>query len=358
MRLLTARIQDFRNLAWVEADLAEPLHYIGGANGQGKTNLLEALSLITALRSFRTADPRTLPRHDGPGEARLWLQVAHERMGTSTVEIRLGRQGRELLLDGEPVRRLAGYLGLFPTVALAAQDIQLLRGGPQARRRFIDLTLAAVDAGYFTQLSRYHRCLRERNALLRDQAPPAQLRAFNQPLATAAIELIAARQEAVAWFAQQLGALYGKLSPAGEEPELHYQPDAEWTDLAGCLRDLDAAADRDRRAGTTTCGPHRDEFAFRLFRQRARAYASEGQQRAYVLALRLAQWRWFAERTGVQPVLLADDILGELDADRRARFWALLPADLQCLATGTGAPPPDGPGAAWRVWRMQAGKLA
>ena len=148
MRLLRLRAADFRNIGFAEVDLAGPRHFLLGANGQGKTNLLEAVGMLNALRSFRTRDVRTLLRH-GAKSARLRFEVEHERDGVTTVEMEFGAETKSVLVDGEPVRRFEDFVGRFPAAVFCSDDIALLRGSPpiagagstwRSRRRIPDIS--------------------------------------------------------------------------------------------------------------------------------------------------------------------------------------------------------------------------
>lgn len=357
MRLRHLAAQHYRNLALVSLDFAGDCTAFVGANAQGKTNLLEAIGLLTALRSFRQSDGRLLVAQ-GRSEAALFFRLAHERRGTTEVTVRLRPDGKEVTVDGERLTRLGDFIGRFPTVVFSSPDLQLVRGGPGLRRRFLDLALAAVDPAYFEALQRYQRALAGRNALLKDRADGAQLAAFEAPLAAAAAQLVAGRTVGLAALAPLLAAAYARLAPDGaERAALRYIPD-----LAGTTGEEHAAAlaahrERDLVVRATQRGPHRDDFELLLDNRCARDFGSEGQQRCLALALRLAQATWFRERTGTVPLVLADDVLGELDPERRRRFWSALDPAAQVFATGT-VPPEVAATGGWQVFAVSAGTVA
>lgn len=344
MRLASISLQDFRNVALARLQVAGDAVFIIGRNGQGKTNLLEAVGLVTALRSFRTTDNGTLVRW-GQREARIICELDHEREGVASLDIRLRAGGKDIALDGNPVPRLADIIGRFPTVALSSQDIQLLRGGPGLRRRFLDLLLAGADPRYFDALRRYTRALKERNALLKAGRPGPELNAFEVPLASAAVELIALRRAAVGELAPLVVETCRGIANIDEAPELAYRADlapaADTTaehQVEAYLELLARQRPRDLALQTTRHGPHRDDMDLRLKAHEAREFGSEGQQRGLVLSLRLAQARWLERRTGAVPIILADDVLGELDPVRREAFWNVLNPQAQVIATGTERP--------------------
>lgn len=352
MRLRSLTLQHFRNIPWAELVLSGRQQFFLGANGQGKTNLLEAAGFITALRSFRTTDPKVLPAQ-GQAEAAIACVVEHEQRGETRLTVRLRRDGRELWCDGEKISRVGDYLGKFPTVVFTSQDLLLVRGAPAARRRWVDLTLAAMDGEYLRALQIYHRALAERNSLLKVGAKGDELAAFEHALAPAGAELIARRITGLAELGQRATEFYARLADGAEPAALAYRPNAGEPTAAALRAKWESGRARDLQFRTTLAGPHRDDFEFSVGGRAAREYASEGQQRSLVLALRLAQAAWFHARGGVRPVLLADDVLGELDPARRQRFWAALDPEMQILATGTT--PPEAELGAWQIFRVAGG---
>jgi DNA replication and repair protein RecF len=353
MRLRKLTLRHFRNVGFAGLELNGRLQFLAGANGQGKTNLLEAAGFLTALRSFRTSESKLLVGH-GQQVAAVTFALEHERLGETHVIIKLRRDGKELWCDGSRVTRLADHLGKFPTVVFSSQDMLLVRGSPAGRRRWLDLTLAAMDAGYMAALQTYSRALAERNALLkRGGADERQLAAFEQILAPAAAELIARRIAGLDALSAALKNAYGQISGDTEKAGLTYEPNFSDASAEALLARLEAGRARDAQFRTTLTGPHRDDFHFSVRGTAAKDFASEGQQRSLVLALRIAQAAWFHAKSGVRPVLLADDVLGELDPERRRRFWAAVDPELQIIATGTS--PPDGALGAWQIFEVADG---
>jgi DNA replication and repair protein RecF len=353
MRLKKITLRHFRNVGFATLELAGRQQFLFGANGQGKTNLLEAAGFVTALRSFRATDNRLLIGH-GQSLAALALDLEHERRGDTHVTIKLRRDGKELWCDQTRVTRLGDHLGIFPTVVFSSQDQLLVRGAPAGRRRWLDQTLAAMDVGYLRALQTYARALLERNALLKSGRPAdAQLAAFEALLAPAGAELVARRTAALRELGAAVTRAYAGLCDDAEAAALAYEPNFAEASAEALLARWETGRARDLQFRTTLTGPHRDDFQFRVRRSAARDFASEGQQRSLVLALRLAQAEWCREKSGVQPVLLADDVLGELDPARRRRFWAAIPPDAQIVATGTILP--DAALGAWQVFDVADG---
>ncbi len=355
MRLRKLTVRHFRNVGFAALELSGRQQFLVGANGQGKTNLLEAAGFLTALRSFRTTDNKLLVGH-GEQVAVIAAEIEHERLGESKVTIKVRRDGKELWCDHTRITKLGEYLGRFPTVVFSSQDMLLVRGAPALRRRWLDLTLASMDAGYFAALQAYSKALAERNALLkRGNASGAELGAFEQVLAPAAAALIETRTAGMALLAGKVAAAYSKLcdAGAGEKGGLKYLPNFDEPRADALLARLEAGRARDAQFRTTLVGPHRDDFSFSVRGAAAKDFASEGQQRSLVLALRLAQAEWSHERSGVRPVLLCDDVLGELDPVRRRKFWGAVDAESQVIATGTSLP--DAELGEWQVFAVKDG---
>src|SRR3954469_10972871 len=240
MRLRKLTLRHFRNVGFAALEFSGRQQFLLGANGQGKTNLLEAAGLITALRSFRATDNKLLVGH-GQQCAAIACDVQHERLGDTLVTIKLRHDGKELWTDQTRVTRMADYLGHFPTVVFSSQDLQLVRGSPAGRRRWLDLTLAAMDPNYFRALQVFTRAVAERNALLkRGGAGDAQLSAFEQTLAPAAAELIALRGSGLLALGQSLKIAYARLCEDAEVASIVYEPDFPEASAEALLARLEA----------------------------------------------------------------------------------------------------------------------
>lgn len=356
MRLRKLTLRHFRNVGFATLEFSGRQQFLVGANGQGKTNLLEAAGFLTALRSFRGADNKLLVGH-GERTAAIACELEHERFGETHVTIKLTHDGKEIWCDQERIARMGDFLGRFPAVVFSSQDLQLVRGSPAGRRRWLDLTLAAVDPEYFRSLQTYTRALAERNALLKSgRGADGELSAFEQTLAPAAADLIARRGAGLAVLAATVEQAYARVSTAAEPAGLAYEPNFAEASTEALLARLESGRARDAQFRTTLTGPHRDDFRFTVKRTAAKDFASEGQQRSLVLALRLAQAEWFREKSGVRPVLLADDVLGELDPERRRRFWSAIDPQSQVIATGTQLP--DAELGVWQVFEVAAGTFS
>lgn len=354
MRFAAITLQDFRNLPLAEARFNGRRSFLLGRNAQGKTNVLEALGYVTALRSFRAAETRALIGLDCH-QAGMAFSVEHESFGSSRITVTLRPDGREVMWEQGTVNRLGDFIGRFPTVVFSSQDNQLLRGAPSLRRRWLDLTLAAMDSTYLTALQGCTRALAERNLLLKRGTRDAGLiEAFEHELAGHAVALVAKRAAGVEELGEAFRVAHARLVPQSETAGLVYGPDSAAVTREDFSALLVKNRPRDTLLKSTERGPHRDDLELLLNGRPARQFASEGQQRCLIIALRLAQAAYFKAKGGVTPVLLCDDVLGELDPLRRERFWTSLEHDPQVIATGTSLP---ADAAGWQVLHVEGGTV-
>jgi DNA replication and repair protein RecF len=348
MRLTRIRAADFRNLTFADVALDATRVFLIGENGQGKTNLLEAAALVSSFRSFRTTDISPLIK-SGSTEARLRIDVRLSPSEHAEVEIRLAKGSRKALLNGTPVTSVAQHLGQFPTIVFCSDDLRIVRGSPSNRRRWLDAAIGGTDPRYLSAVRDYTRALEGRNALLKAELrSDEELRAFEKAMLAPARLLAEIRAQVLPELAETLRQACARAGFPDKGADLIYQPDTPADRLEetwGRLRNADLAA------GTTLKGPQRDDFNMMFGGQDAADYASEGQQRLLVLALCLARLQRDTQRAPTPPVILADDVLGELDDIRRRAFWAEVGDSHQVIATGT-TPPPSGE---WLTYRVSGG---
>ncbi len=355
VRFSKVTLQGFRNLSLVDLALTGRRTFLCGANAQGKTNFLEALGYVTALRSFRGAESRALLGLDQPS-AGLAFTIEHEQFGESRLTVTLAPQSREVMWEQGKVTRLADIIGKFPTVVFSSQDNQFLRGSPSLRRRWLDLTLAAMDPAYLGALQSFTRAVAERNMLLKQGGRDAgALEAFEHEMAVHAVILMTKRTVGLAELSDLFRVAHVRLVPEDESAGLIYAPDTAAAGREEFAALLAKSRPRDILLKSTERGPHRDDLELLLNGRPAKQFASEGQQRCLVIALRLAQAAYFQAKGGITPVLLCDDVLGELDPARRARFWASLDGEPQVIATGTSLPASD---SGWQVLQVANGSIS
>jgi DNA replication and repair protein RecF len=355
MHLAHLRLRDFRNYTRLDVDFAPGFHLLLGDNAQGKTNILEAIYLIATLRSFRGVGGAQMVRH---GQKGYFIGANVVGQGGHDIKMYWSSRERSLSLDGRPVRRLTDYLGVVRTVVFCTEDLQLVKGVARARRRFLDLLLSQTYPAYLPLLQRYTQALRSRNALLKQPTVDlASLESFSRELVAAGEEIMRLRRELLPRFAPLAREAYRRIASDAEELGLEYQPSVK-EDFAV---ELAQARRRESAYRSTVIGPHRDDLQLLLNDRSAAQFGSEGQKRTLAIAFKLAQAEYLAGLHGVPPILLIDDIMGELDARRRSGFLPLLQqahqARGQVFLTATEENWPQELGRDGQRWKVESGTL-
>ncbi len=332
MRLLAAEILDFRNLAEVQLRFSRGVNLLVGDNGQGKSNLLEALNYPALGRSFRGARDDDLVRF-GAECAHVGIEAEGEDGLPVKFEfgIESGR-GRRFRIDGETVKRKADLLGRLTTVVFDPQTVLLVRGGPDERRRYLDQGLSTVDGVYLTHLQAYNRALRQKNRLLRDarrgfldaERAREDLRVWNHELALHGAPIQKARGLYIGQIEPHVATAYADFSGDARAVSAVYRPQMkiDSRDVAedDLKRDISARFDYimgdELRRGRSLAGPHMDDFEIRLDSINLRSFGSQGETRTAAIALKLAQGEVVHQRRNIRPVLFFDDIFSELDKNR------------------------------------------
>ncbi len=362
MRVERLRLTDFRNYRELDLTLPGGLVIFSGRNAQGKSNLLEAVSLIATTRSFRTATDREAVRWDAAGRFARIVGDVVRRQDRLEIEVILAeavdesmRAGaderapapgfrKRVRVNGAP-RRAMDLVGLAPVVVFAPTDLDLVIGGPSDRRRLLDLTLCQTNRQYCRTLSQYQKVIAQRGALLRrirDRLEsPQSLDYWDDQLTRLALPLMRERSTFLERATAVAARIYARLAGADSEPDVEelealesetptpelrliYKPSYqgvstgdEETDARAMRAALEAVRRREVAQGANVLGPHRDDVAFFDGEIDLATYGSRGQQRSVALAVKLAELEYIEAATGEQPILLLDDVLSELDAQRR-----------------------------------------
>ncbi len=356
MHLARLRLRDFRNYARLDVEFAPGFQLLLGSNAQGKTNILEAIYLMATLRSFRGVGGAQMIRHGQKGYfvgGQVVAQADHD------IRIYWSPAERQLSLDGRPVRRFSDYLGTLRAVVFCTEDLQLVKGTGRIRRRFMDLLLTQTRPTYLGVLQSYARALRSRNALLKQRsADEAALESFTRELVRLGNEITRARQELVPRISPLTRLAHRRIAHDAEELRLEYQPSVK-EDFAV---ELARSRERERAYRMTLVGPHRDDLNLLLNNQPAAQFASEGQKRTLAIALKMAQAEYLSGLMGTPPVLLIDDVMGELDVRRRSGLLPLLEsaqhARGQVFMTCTEENWPRELGRDLKRWKVEGGTLA
>lgn len=350
MRLSRLWLQDFRCYESVDVAFGEGCTVITGANGQGKTSLLEAVAWIASGGSFRGVQDAALVAA-GRDEAIVRAEIVDDdRM--MLVEAALRAVGRNRVqVNKQAVTRRRDYANHLRVTVFSPDDLALVKRGPSQRRDYLDELLEASGAKYATVRSDFDRVLRQRNALLRGGVRDAEARTtldvLDERLVASGGELVRGRLRLVERLTPGIGEAYESL--AGVTPGMTMQYEAEWSEGALEPTHLDEVEDRLRTAleslrrreterGVTLVGPHRDDWRLVIHGLDARSHASQGEQRTLALALRLAGHRLIASIIGTDPVLLLDDVFSELDPTRSAALVRHLPSTQTLLTTASVIP--------------------
>jgi DNA replication and repair protein RecF len=382
MRLTHLSLTNFRNFARLEMGFGPGATLLVGDNAQGKSNLLEAVGYLATARSFRAGAERELIHWLAFQEAQPFARVVGQverRSGPLKAEIVLvaaaasgatpgsatGQDGggelaapgvpngpslvgdpqpgltKRLRLNGSP-KRAADFVGQVNVVGFSPEDLELIAGSPSLRRRYLDVLLAQVDPPYYRALSRYNKVLVQRNHLLRliaaRQDDPAQLQFWNDELVTNGAYMTTARQAAVQSLNDQAADIHQELTGALERLRVVYRPSIPPGDgdVGERFRqELKRCHHRELRQGVSLVGPHRDDLTFLADGVDMHTYGSRGQQRTVALSLKLAEVATVRAMSGEEPILLLDDIMSELDPDRRAWLLAAIAPGQQVIITAT-----------------------
>jgi DNA replication and repair protein RecF len=355
--LRSLRLRNHRNYAQLDLVPGPGVNVFIGANGQGKTNLLEAVAMLALSTSPRSRRERELI---GPVAPLSRIEADVESAGIKaelaiTLTLEGDRARRVIEVDG--VRRRAFDLpGRFRVTLFWPDDLGLVKAGPELRRRFLNQMLVQVEPGYARALAGLKRVLEQRNSLLKQIASGEQsgdvLEPWNLELIRLGGDVVAARSAAVLELEPDAAAYHSEIA-GGERLQISYQGPPQ--NLAEAVHN--SLAD-DLRRGSTSIGPHHDDLRVLLGGQEARAYGSQGQQRTAVVSLKLAEAALMARRTGERPVLLLDDVLSELDGERRAALLRQVAGAGQVIITSVEAGPfPPELMANSMVWTVSEGRI-
>lgn len=341
MNVESVSLVDFRSYSEARFVFAPGLTAIIGANGRGKTNLLEAVGFMAGIGSLRGAPDEALVR-SGAATAVVRGDVIAEAGRECLVEIEIARSGRNrVLLNRQRVSRLRELAGTLAVTVFSPDDLQLVKGSPAHRRRWLDEALVASHPAHETMRADLDRILRQRNAALRQARGrisseiAVTLDVWDAKLAAVGDRLRELRRQLLSSLTPRLAAAYTAVAGAATEIAADYASSWGPEPLAEAL--AGARAD-DARRGVTTVGPHRDDVSFGIDGLAARTHASQGEQRSLALALRLAADGEVRARRAVKPVLLLDDVFSELDPARAGALATALPDGQKILTSATGVP--------------------
>jgi len=381
VRLTSLSLRDFRNLSAVDLELPPGICVFFGDNGQGKTNLLEAVYLLATLKSFRGAKNKELVRFERDGErtkAAADCAVIKGRLLTGSLprdyQVTVEPKGKRLRVDGKDPRGLPNYFSGIKAVSFVPSDLRMVDGGPDLRRDFLDRAAFTLDASYLDVAREYRTALRQKNALLRDgkrtgRGPDrALLGVWNDRLVVGGTEVIARRVGFLERFAPTFRAVHEGITGAAKgRAEIRYRGPVGAKALEGgregiadALRaKIEASAAQELSRGYATVGPHRDDWELRVGGEPLRAFGSQGQVRSAALAMRMAVMELTKEAAGVCPLFLLDDVSSELDSARNRQLMdRLRELQAQVLVTTTSLANLQIDRIRYAAWQVRAGEIA
>lgn len=351
MRLRTLWLTDFRNYEAAELHFSDGVTAITGANGQGKSNVIEAIGYLATMESFRGSPLEAMVRV-GASQAVIRADIERDERDL-LVEAEINARGRSrLLINKQRLARNRDLLGALRVTVFAPDDLRVVKGAPAERRQLLDNALAMLHAKHHVLHNDVERVLRQRAALLKQSAGRLtddiafSLDVWDARLAELGGALTLARRELIARLEPAVAKAYESVSSVPAAVALTYLPSWSGDSLAQALA---RARGDDVRRGITTIGPHRDDLSIGLGGLPARTHASQGEQRCLALALRLATHEIVSEQTQSAPVLLLDDVFSELDGERAEALLRALPAGQTVLTTAAGLPPAARPDAVFSV---------
>lgn len=311
------KYENYRNIESAEVSFSEGVNVFIGNNAQGKTNAIEAVYYFARGKSFRGAKDKDLIK-SGCERARVEMEFSDSARERRHEFILSESEKRICKKEGIIIRRMSEFIGSFRAVLFSPEHLSIVKEGPSERRNFADIALSQLYPAYVSALSRYQKILLQRNSVLKEPYSPVfndTLSVLSEQLAAEAAVIAEYRDAYVKKLDGKVREIIGDMTGGKEKAELRYSEPKSREEF---LRDFTGNTEKEIRAGTTLYGPHKDDILITLNGGEARVFASQGQQRSIALAMKLAEGEISRDETGEYPVFLLDDILSELDENRKA----------------------------------------
>ncbi|MBP5398675.1 MAG: DNA replication and repair protein RecF [Bacteroidales bacterium] len=320
-RLNHITIADFRNISLAELDFSPNVNCIVGGNGEGKTNLLDAIHYLSVAKSFLGLQDRYNIRYGCEAFSLCGHYTLESGLGTK-IALRAGVAEKTLRRDDKPLKKLSSHIGLLPIVTVSPADGALVSEAGEERRRFANLVLAQTDAPYLAALQQYNKLLQQRNRLLKEDHPDeGLLEVLDVQMDACAAPIFEKRQELATLLSPVVAGYYARLSDGKENVQIRYRSDLQH----GSLKELlERSRIRDLMLHYTGCGIQRDDFSFEMGGEPIRRCGSQGQQKTFLVALKFAQYELMKHRCSLPPTLLLDDVFDKLDLERTGRLIAMV----------------------------------
>lgn len=344
MRIETLSLHAFRNYADLSFSPDKGFNLLIGRNAQGKTSLLEGIYALAVSRSWRASKDSELIKWD-EGQARVAGQVAREQQNDVEIEVILSRtEKKQIRVNTIRQTRLADLMGQLNVVLIEAQDVEIVRSDPCRRRRFLDLEISQIQPQYCHLLAQYRRVLEQRNRLLKDlqgrRSGDGILQVWDEQLVSYGSQILERRLAFVETIEGIAARIHSRITDDSEILRMSYSPSVKLNGSvkadgigAAMTRELRSMREHELQRGVTLIGPQRDDLMFSINDVDARVYASQGQQRTIALSLRLAEIEVMEKAAGEVPVVLLDDVMTDLDEERRTHVFETTRGRTQAFLT-------------------------
>lgn len=348
MQLNRLTLQGYRNYERLSLNTSAGVNILVGPNAQGKTNLLEAIHVLALTKSHRTSKDKELIGWNQPF-ARIRAELTR-KYGDISMELQLSPQGKRAKVNELEQRKLSGFVGTINVVLFAPEDLDIVKGAPGVRRRFMDMEIGQVHPGYLHDLQQYQKIMQQRNNYLKStdlaRASQAMLDVWNEQLAASGVKMMQKRKTFIHKLQGWAEKIHRGITGGDELLTVEYRPsfggseDGASQDEAYLFEHfmlkLTQGKEQEFRRGMTLAGPHRDDLAFFINGKDVQSFGSQGQQRTAALSLKLAELELMREEIGEYPLLLLDDVLSELDQQRQTHLIETFQSRVQTFITTTG----------------------
>ncbi|MGG4041223.1 DNA replication/repair protein RecF [Bacillus smithii] len=338
-------LENFRNYESLQLTFDNKVNVILGENAQGKTNVLEAIYVLAMAKSHRTSNDKDLIRWD---EEYAKIEGRVEKRHTSIpLELTISKKGKKAKSNHIEQQRLSQYVGNLNVVMFAPEDLHLVKGSPQVRRRFIDMEIGQISPVYLHDISQYQKVLQQRNHYLKQlqankQHDKTMLEVLNEQLITLGVKIVQKRFEFIRLLEEWAQPIHSGISRGLEKLKIDYRPsidvleDDDWSKMVEVFEEkISSQKEREIERGVTLIGPHRDELVFMVNGKNVHTFGSQGQQRTTALSVKLAEIELICSEIGEYPVLLLDDVLSELDDFRQSHLLNTIREKVQTFVTTT-----------------------
>ncbi|ANB55715.1 DNA replication and repair RecF family protein [Anoxybacillus sp. B7M1] len=345
MFLTHLSLKNYRNYISQELSFTNKVNVILGENAQGKTNLMEAIYVLAMAKSHRTSNDKELIRWDE--EYAKIEGKAVKKNGPSALQLVISKKGKKAKISHIEQKKLSQYIGHINVVLFAPEDLHLVKGGPQVRRRFIDMEMGQISPVYMHDLSRYQKILQQRNHYLKllqtkQHHDEAVLDVLTEQLIELAAKITLKRYEFSQLLQKWAEPIHREISRGLEKLQIQYHPSVQVSEELELSRIIEAYTEKfvkikekEIQRGATLAGPHRDDLSFDVNGRDVQTFGSQGQQRTTALSIKLAEIELIFSETGDYPILLLDDVLSELDDFRQTHLLNTIRQKVQTFVTTT-----------------------